>query len=141
MLKYLAQKRIIQNTRIPELERIVKFEFVTLTKHKKLMQKRTYKLPHFEVRGNSYFRTVYQLLEFVLLTSKFLDKNFKVIRFIKFIQSLKLFLISQRKIISVLLFLTVLFVAVSSSSVSSLAIFIITSFSFSWTLFLSPSKR
>jgi hypothetical protein len=105
------------------------------------MKKRTNKLPHFELRGSSYFRVIQQLLDFSLLLSEYLHKKFDVSRFMEFIESTRLFLLSRRKIISVFFFLAILFVAISSYAVSSLAVFIITSFTFSWTLFLSSSKK
>ncbi|CAM3068738.1 hypothetical protein SAMN05444355_1043 [Flavobacterium frigoris] len=105
------------------------------------MKKPTNKLPHFELSGSSYFRVIHQFLDFTLLASQHLNKNFGFSRFMAYVESLKLFLLARRKIVSIFLFLAILFIATSSYAVSSLAVFIITSFTFSWTLFLSSSKK
>lgn len=105
------------------------------------MKKPSTKSPHFELSGSSYFQVIHQFLDFTLLASHYLNKNLGYSRVMAFIDSLKLFLFARRRIVSVFLFLVVLFIATSSYAVSSLAIFIITSFTFSWTLFLSSSKK
>ena len=105
------------------------------------MKKPTNKSPHFELSGSSYFRVIHQFLDFTLLASQYLNKNLGFSKAVAFIESLKLFLLARRKIVSVFLFLAILFIANSSFAVSSLAVFIITSFTFSWTLFLSSSKK
>jgi hypothetical protein len=105
------------------------------------MKKLTNKSPHFELRGSSYFRLIRQFLDFALLASQNLHKNYGYSRLMESVESFRLLLLSRRKIISVLLFVAVLFIATSSFAVSSLAVFIITSFTFSWTVFLSSSNK
>ncbi|WP_339920381.1 hypothetical protein [uncultured Flavobacterium sp.] len=105
------------------------------------MKKLTNKSPYFELSGSSYFRVVHQFLDFTLLATKYLSVNFGFSRFMELVESFRLFLLSRRKIVSVFLFLAVLFIATSSFAASSAAVFIITTFTFSWTLFLSSSKK
>ncbi|MBG6063594.1 hypothetical protein IWX83_003405 [Flavobacterium sp. CG_9.1] len=105
------------------------------------MKKPTNKCPYFELNGSSYFRVIHQFLDFTLLASHYLNKKFGFSRVMTYVESLKLFLLARRRIVSVFLFLAVLFIATSSFAVSSLAVFIITSFTFSWTLFLSSAKK
>ncbi|WP_232226362.1 hypothetical protein [Flavobacterium sp. ACAM 123] len=105
------------------------------------MKKLTNKTPRFELTGSSYFRVIYQFLDFTFLAINYLNKKIEVSRFMECTESFRLFLLSRRKIISVLLFFIVLFIATSSFAASSLAVFIITSFTFSWTLFMSSSKK
>jgi hypothetical protein len=105
------------------------------------MKKRTNKAPDIELSGSSYFRVIQQFLDIVLLASSYLSKNYGLARFMRLVETIKLYLLSRRKIVSVLLFLTVLYFATSPFAISSLAVFIITTFSFSWTLFLSSSKK
>jgi phosphatidylserine/phosphatidylglycerophosphate/cardiolipin synthase-like enzyme len=105
------------------------------------MKKPTNKLPHFELSGSSYFRVIQQFLDFTLLVTQYLNKNLGFSRVLVCIQSIKSFLLARRKIVSVFLFLAILFIATSSYAISSAAVFIITTFTFSWTLFLSSSKK
>jgi hypothetical protein len=93
------------------------------------MKKRTNKVPDLELSGSSY------------LASSYLSENYSLARFMNLVETIKLFLLSRRKIVSVLLFLAVLYIATSSLAISSGAVFIITTFSFSWTLFLSYTKK